>query len=258
MLLVIACISFYLPVRYALGKDEPQEGMVNTRKISTAQAIMNNVLIELLKKDIDDLKKIKSYQCTFIKQEMFNGKLSHEETINYYYQAPCSIYMKWTNEREKGLVAVYDCQKDKDHFMGKDGGLTGYIGFMKFGLKNSFIKILHPNHWQINQSDLIFITEMIFDQMKDSIKSGQFKLDSIKTVHDNEAGVDTVQFNVFLSDKPVDGILYSKASIWVDSNTLIPVKFLLYNFEGELYGRYVLKDVKLNVNIPHDLFAPVR
>ncbi len=257
MLLFMACISFYLPVRYALGGEEP-ESTVNTQKISTAQSIMNNVIIALLKKDIDALKQIKSYHCTFIKQEMFNGKLSHTETISYYYEAPCSIYMKWTNEQEKGLVAVYNCKKDKNHFKGKDSGIAGYLGFMKFKLKSNFVKAFHPNHWQINQSDIIFMTRMILEQMEDSIKAGQFRLNSIKAVHDDEAGVDALRFDAFLSDRPVDGILYSKASIWVDSDTLIPVKLLLYNFKGELYERYILKDMKLNVDIPRGIFVPVR
>ena len=66
------------------------------------------------------------------------------------------------------------------------------------------------------------------------------------------------RFDAFLSDKPVNGILYKKASLWVDSNALIPVKFMLYNFKDELYERYVLKNIELNVDIPQSLFAAVK
>ncbi|MCL5878468.1 MAG: DUF1571 domain-containing protein [Deltaproteobacteria bacterium] len=257
ILLSAVCISFCFAVHKAFGEDILQHP-ANVPKISTAQAIMNDVVINLLKKDIASLKKLKSYHCTFIKQEMFDNKLNHEETIDYYYKAPCMIYMKWTNKQEKGLTAVYDCKKDKGHFFAKDSGLAGSLGFMKFRLNSTFVKVFHPNHWQINQSDIIFISEMILDQMEDSIETGQFLLSSIKVTHDSDAGADTLRFDAFLSDKPVNGILYKKASLWVDSNTLIPVKFMLYNFKDELYERYVLKNIELNVDIPQSLFAAVK
>ena len=257
ILLSAACIALGFAVNKAFGEDNLQHP-ANAPKISTAQAIMNDVVIDLLKKDIASLKKLKSYHCTFIKQEMFGNKLNHEETIDYYYKAPCLIYMKWTNKQEKGLTAVYDCKKDKDHFFAKDSGLAGSLGFMKFGLNSTFVKVFHPNHWQINQSDIIFISEMILGQMEDSIETGQFLLSSIKATHDSDAGADTLRFDAFLSDKPVNGILYKKASLWVDSNTLIPVKFMLYNFKDELYERYLLKNIELNVDVPMNFFSPVK
>lgn len=240
------------------GASRSGTDIASPGKISTAQSIMNSVVVGLLKKDIASFQKIKSYHCTFIKQEMFDNKLNHQETISYYYEAPCSIYMQWTDRRDKGLVAMYDCKKDKDHFTARDNGIAGSLGFMKFALDSSFVKVFHRNHWQINQSDIMFMSRMILEQMEDSIQTGQFRLQSIREVHDDEAGVDTLRFDAFLSDKPVDGILYSKASLWVDANTLIPVKFMLYNFNGELYERYILKDMQINVNVPRKLFAPLK
>ena len=257
ILTAAVCLSLCFPVYEAFGEDQSQP-VADATKISKAQAIMDNVVINLLKQDIGALHKIKSYHCTYVKQEMFDGKLNHEETIDYYFEAPCRIFMKWTNRQDKGLTAVYDCKKDEEHFFAKDSGLAGSLGFLKFNIKSTFVKALHPNHWQINQSDIMFMSEMILSQMEDSIKSGQFKITSITAGYDDDAGVDTLKFDAFLSDKPVDGILYKKASLWVDSNTLIPVKFMLYNFKDQLYERYLLKNVELNVDLPQDLFARVK
>ncbi len=249
--------TFHPSVLYALGENV-SHAKDATPKISTAQSMMNGVILDLLKRDVEDLKKIKSYHCTFIKQEMFDGKLNHEETINYYFWTPCRIYMKWTNKQDKGLTAVYDCQKDKNHFYGKDSGIAGYFGFMKLTMNSPFIRVFHPNHWQIDQSDLFFIINMIFQQMQDSIKLGKFRLTSIREMYDHETDVDTLRFDAVLTDLPVNGVSYGKVSIWVDANTLIPVKFLLYNVKGELYERYILKDMELNVDPSPELFAPVK
>ena len=257
ILTAAVCLSLCFSVYKAFGEDLLKPA-ANTSKISKAQAIMDNVVISLLKKDIAALHTLKSYHCTFVKQEMFDGKLNHEETIDYYFEAPCRIFMKWTNKQDKGLTALYDCKKDKEHFFAKDSGLAGSLGFLKFDLKSTFVKALHPNHWQINKSDIMFMSTMILSQMEDSIQSGQFKITSITAGYDDDAGADTLRFDAFLADKPADGILYKKASLWVDSNTLIPVKFMLYNFKDQLYERYILKNVELNVAVPQDLFARVK
>ncbi len=237
---MISLVLFSMPARTA---------EIDISDVKDAPAI-----IELLKDQLENLKNIKSYTYVLIKQERFRDGLHPEEIIKYEFKNPCRIYMKWIGNVDKGLTIIYNCEKSRKKFWAKEAGYLRSWGFIRLNLNSKFAKMYHPNHWLVNQSDIAFRSRMMLEQMEKAYKIGKLKIIPYGKVHDDETDTDTFRFDSIMPAGPGYGLKYYRTSIWIDARTLIPTKFYLYNFKNKLYERYVIKDLKLNADVPDKLF----
>lgn len=196
---------------------------------------------------------IKDYTCTFIKQELLGSKYTQEQYIKVkFLDRPFAVFMKWIENAELVDRVLYVKGRYGDKALVKPAGLLGWfvIGHIKrpvngpdaakvsrkrldqFGFENNLKLIIEINKLaeKKNELDFRFIGEEDF------------------------AGRKTLKFQRILPDKPE--YPDQKLIVYIDKEWLVPVGIYCYNSRGKLLGKYIYKDIRLNVGLALKEFSP--
>ncbi len=196
---------------------------------------------------------IKDYTCTFIKQEFVGGRYTKEQHIKVKFrEGPFAIFMKWVKNAELVDKVLYIKGKYGNKALVKPAGILGWfvIGHIKrsvdgpdaakvsrrrldqFGFANALRLILSVNERAKKKGDLTFRF----------LGCSEF------------AGRKTYKFERILPDKP--DYPDQRMVVHIDREWLIPIATFCYNARGKLLGKYIYKDIKLNIGLAWKEFTP--
>ncbi|MEW6358406.1 MAG: DUF1571 domain-containing protein [Planctomycetota bacterium] len=213
---------------------------------------------ELLKKDPMDIltaclarsQKLDQFTQTFTKRERVGGELQKTETMFLKYRAePFSLYMKWTEEPNKGREVIYVEGKNKGKAV-----LHEYVGPL-----NVFIK-LDPDSAEakkrsrrtIKQAGIRNATKSLFDMSEKARKRGdmRIKVMGVEKVNDREVVV-----LCRLLERRDDYDVYM-TMIYIDTEYMLPVKVAGYDWDQLLGWVYISGNIKTDVKLSDKDFDP--
>lgn len=180
-------------------------------------------------------KKVISYRVT-----LRSRSESSSEIIRYFFKKPGFVRMEFV-EPHKGAVLVYNPEK-------KEARLRPF-GFMK-----PLVLTLKPDNPLITSSRGHRVDASDIGALLETAKLLQEK-GRIKTVGRVEAAGKTAVLVAIEGEgnKVVSGTIH-RCLLWLDPETLLPVRTLTYDARGSLVEDVTMEDLEINIALPDSLF----
>ncbi len=193
------------------------------------------------------------YTCTFVKQERMAGKLGAPQVVEVkFMDDPFSVYMKWVRNIPAAERILY--------VEGK------YNNKMLIKLKSSFLNILagtvtrEPDSKEVMEKTRRPVTMFGFKRALKSLLDVYSKAAERNDLTQSFGGY--VKLNgrdaiVIVRKLPPEKDYETAVTrTYIDLQYLVPVKIEGTNWDGQLTGTYIYKDIKFNVGLNEDDFLP--
>lgn len=184
-------------------------------------------------------QKVNDYTAVFHKREMRDGKLTPEEKIFIKYKKPFKLYMKWLNGPHEGREAIYVKGRNNNEMVGHE---CGVLGLFDWNLDPKCETAMKEQRHPLTDMGVGRLVEIISGDAKMAAAAKQLKL--VYLGEDNVYGRKVWHIRM---DLPPDKGYYSPRSDgWVDEETRLPMKVMLYSQKGEFEESIGYSDIKLN------------
>ncbi|MDP8257715.1 MAG: DUF1571 domain-containing protein [Candidatus Alcyoniella australis] len=202
-----------------------------------------------------NLEQVQDYTATFIKYEVLDGKPYPEETLKVSFMRPHRVKLEWLDGESRGMWAIYDSQRDPDHFWALDVGWRAIIGVQRYGMHSKFTQFFHPNRFVVTDSDLASLVCVIghFCELAGSL--GTLDTHYNGRVIEQGSGRESFWIHAFLYPEPDPRFMAREADVYLTVDDCMPVNVTLYGWEGQVIGRYIQRDLKLNIGLTTADFA---
>jgi len=196
------------------------------------------------------LAEIDNYTSFFHKQERVRGKLKEEEVVFLKFKKPFKIYMKWVKDPGKGREVLY-----------VEGWNHNRIKVHEVWMKTNVTLDLDPKGFLAMRGSRHSITEsglenllMVFGRdLCGSIQSGEFTYRELGEEMAYGRPSMKVEY-LFPKDKAKSYYCY-RAIIHIDTETKIPIRVKIYDWEGLLIEDYGYENLRLNAGLTDADFA---
>jgi len=184
-------------------------------------------------------EKVDNYTAVFLKQELVNGELLPQETINFKFKKPFRVYMGWLKGPHEGREALYVQGENDNQVVGHEGG---FFGFVTVDMEPTGKVAMRGNRHPITDVGIGRLIRIITTNGERAQKEGVLSLVYVgpETVY----GRDTHHIRAKLP--PGKGYYGGRIEIWVDAQNGLPIKIEVYGWDGALWESYGYKDLKLN------------
>jgi outer membrane lipoprotein-sorting protein len=189
---------------------------------------------DLIDTVINTYENIESYQVT-----LRTSSNNSAEEIKYYFKKPGYVRMEFIKPH-KGAVLVYNPFKQKARLMP--------FGFLRF-----FVLTLDPGNRLIKSSTGHRVDESDIGALLKMVKRLQTQGNAVTLKDETVGNRQTVHVRVEgEGDFNVDGI--HKYLLWLDKETLMPLKVSVYNTQGKFIEELIMDDLQINIEFPGDFF----
>ncbi len=194
------------------------------------------------------------YTCTFVKQERINGQLRPEEWIKVkYMDRPFSVAMEWVRNAPTGDRVLYVEGRNNGNML-----IRPKVGLFRALVGGAVDR--KPDSPEVMANTLRPVTmfgfrrslESLLDiyELSDRRGEGNNRFEGYREV----AGRRTLVLERTL---PLRKDYPAKLTIWyLDVEHLVPLALKGYDWDDQLICSYVYKDVKFNVGLTEEDFAP--
>lgn len=209
---------------------------------------------------LERLRDVRDYTCTFLKQELIDGKLTPVQEIEVLFRdAPLSVFMKWVKNEDECRRALYI--RGRHVFDGQEQALVEPAGV----IARLFVsETLIPIHGERSrQASRRAIDEFGFKNTLEMLRRFNDVARSRGVLDVSFAGqglIDgrpTLIIRRFLPYTGPDcGFPDARMELHFDCETLLPVAVYSWADRAgtQLLGSYVYTHVRLNPGLPDDAF----
>jgi len=189
---------------------------------------------------------VRDYTCKFIKQEFVRGALTLEQEIRVKFrEGPFAVFMQWEKNPTMVDRVLYVKGHNDNMAMVKPAGWLGW--FVRSHVKRPVDSpdSAKVSRRRLDQFGFANALKLILEVNKQAQKNGELSFSYTGTGEVD--GRKTYVFERFLPEKPCypDQHLV----VHIDQEWMVPVGTFSYDARGQLLGKYVYHDVKLNVGL---------
>ncbi len=193
------------------------------------------------------------YTCTFIKQERMGGKLGAPQVVEVkFMEDPFSVFMKWVENIPMAERILY---------------VEGeYDNKMLIKLKSSFLRMLagtvkrDPAGKEVMEKTRRPVTMFGFKRaMKGllDVYSKAAERGDLKQSFGGYVKINGREAVVLVRNLPPEkDYETAETRTYIDLQYLVPIKIEGTNWDGQLTGKYVYRDINFNVGLTQDDFLP--
>ncbi len=201
----------------------------------------NYSIEEILERCLKSYEGVADYTYLLHKKEMIKGELIEQKNIMCKFRKPLSVYMKWTEGKDKGTESIYVKGKYDNKLMVH---LT-MLGGVKMSLNPKGYFAMKNNRHSILEANLGHIIELIKKNYDMSKINGEGSI-----TFEGEQILDKKLLLVFKAVFPEGKGYYGhKMFIYIDKQLYLPVKTVVYGWDGELWEMYYYSNIKTNVGL---------
>jgi outer membrane lipoprotein-sorting protein len=183
---------------------------------------------------LENFQHLQSYQVTL--QSNTKGQ---SEIIRYSYKKPGFVRMEFVKPY-RGTVLVYNPEKKK-------------VRLRPFRFLKPLVLTLEPDNrflisskgHRVDASDIGVLLKMV----KDLQQHGTTKKSGSETI----GGKESIRISVEGNNSFTVNFI-NRYVLWLDTETLFPLKVRAYNLEGELIEEVLMGDLEINIEFPDDFF----
>lgn len=199
---------------------------------------------------------INTYTFMAFLSERHKGCIKEEKVFSTFVENPRKIYFKWQEGGlYTGLQASHVLMRDgAEYFLGKESGVAGIVGAVKFHVKSKVIAKARPHQLPLTSYNIGFLMSHMEEIYNNALSKNKAKVtfDGVKV---NPKWNNKMKyFTLELSDNPADGLMYRKAVIGFDEKTSLPLSITLYDFKNRLHARYEIGEFSPNVPVDDSIF----
>ena len=190
--------------------------------------------------------QVQDYVSVFEKEEMDDGKLSGPEKIYLRFEKPFKIFMHWLNTGKKGLQVLYERGRhDGKLVIHKPGLLLGLMPVVFLEQSSPLVRE-GSEAYDIEDAGIgTFLTDLA-EQTATAAKQGALEVKANGRVVRN--GIEGEEFDIYFKNTTSESeVMAYHVNVIFDANTHLPVYQELYDWDNQLMGRYVYKELRLNV-----------
>lgn len=189
--------------------------------------------IAMLQDANNRLEKVKSYTATFEKQELIDGELSEEQSMQIKLQhEPLNVYMKWEKGGEVGREILYPISGDDQRMLVQLTKFGGRLPALK--LEPSSSLAMSEARYPVTMAGVKELTRMTLEIRQQDLKSG----DRVKVdMRDDRtfAGRPVYAYTVTYAS-PKESEQYRKCILYIDKQLMIPVHSKNYTWPDLIAG----------------------
>lgn len=238
----------------ALGQSSEQaliQGLVFMAQTSQNQEHAESARLALtLSKSLQSYASVNDYTALFLKQERSEKGLDATEQIFLKFEKPFKIYMKWLSDPKKGLEVHYERGKHEGKLaIHKPGFLTGLAGVIFLDQNSPWVR-KGSESYNIEDAGIGTFLFDFSEAVLAASESGCLKVHWL--ISDSAAGNSAdVTFDV---PGPDATFFARRCVVFFDSQSQLPVRMELFDWENNPTGVYDYKNLKLNLASPDPEF----
>lgn len=194
---------------------------------------------------------VKDYRAIFRKQEGSGGTLGPQETIFLKFEKPFKIFMHWSDTHKKGLQVLYERGRH-------DGKLAIHKPGLMLGLA-PVIFLPQDSPWVREGSESYDIEDAgigtFLEDFSAMVQKGEADGKLRASTAETPAGTSA---DVSFPGSAEDAVYFaSRVEVLFDAGTKLPVRMVLYDWEGRVSGIYDYDQLALNVGADDPEFRRV-
>ena len=210
-------------------------------------------MLDVLRKSIGEVKKVKDYTVIVHQVQRVGGKLLPEEVLLYKFRRPNSVYIRWVGEVKNGRELIYSAGLNNNKFLVHDGGILS-VFTLSFdpGSKEAMKETRHP----VDESSIVFMMETLEKSLDHALSNPEDDI-VIEYIGDGEVFGRKIKM-IRLKFPYGEGYpYYAPVSIFgIDTVRSLPLYYKALGSEGEMWEEYRFGDLKTNIGIYDSAFDP--
>jgi len=184
-------------------------------------------------------EKVNDYTATFHKRHLLRGKVQPEETVYLKFKKPFKLYMKWLKGPHEGREALYVQGMNKNKMAGHEGGV---LGLFNWNLDPKGKIAMREQRHPLTDLGIGRLVEIITGDAKRGAAAKELNL-----VYLGEEEIYGRKVWHIRMDLPPKKDYYSPRSDgWIDEESHLPLKVILYGPDGEFIESFGYSDLRLN------------
>lgn len=197
------------------------------------------------------LSKTESYTVIFHKQERVKGMIGKEETILLKFKKPFKLYMKWIMPPYKGRELIYVKGWNNNRLKVHEGGILGVVNL---NLEPTSVLGMKGNRHPITDAGIENLVRVIGRDLRRGIKAAE--VESKDHGEETVYGRRTRKIEGVFPKEREKGYYCSRAVINFDTETRVPLKVMIYDWDDNLIENYGYEDLRLDAGLSEADFDP--
>ena len=210
--------------------------------VRPALADQNSQLLSLVNQMESSYAQVKDYTATFLKKERYADKQLPEERMQFKFQKPFKVYLKWVDGQKKEAIYVNGENSNK-----VVAHCEGVLGFKNWTFYPTDATLMKNNRHPITDIGFGFIIDIMRKNIPAAITSSEIEI--VRLADEDFNGRPATVIDAKFS--PRDGRKYYTAHVicHVDKEYMLPVAVACYDENEVLQEQYSYQDVKLNAGL---------
>ena len=247
---VSVCLCLTLGAGQAFGKEARADVALPHLQVPVHQRLVQLAqdnptgFLELVLSEYHN--RVKDYTCTFVKQELVQGKMTKEQVIDVKFKEDqFSVFMRWVKNPALVAKVLYVKENNDNKVLIKPAGILGWLvpTHVKRPVNGPDAK--RASRRNLDQFGFANTLELILSVNRKATQAGELEF-GYKGTGSTE-GRPTWVFQRRLPGKP--DYPDQRMVLHIDQEWLVPTATYSYNGKGKLLGKYMYRDVKFNVGL---------
>jgi hypothetical protein len=196
--------------------------------------------------------QVRDYTAIFKKRERVQGVLLDQEVMQLKYQKPFRVYLRWLAGPKEGREVLYVEGANENRLLVYDP--SGIQRFFTLLMSPRDERAMRESRYPITQIGIGRLIELIAENARRAWSQGELQL--IDHGMGEEDGRPVWRYEGILPDDPAKGYFCARLLLAVDQESGLPVRALIYEWDGNLVGDYAHADLRVNPGLAVQEFEP--
>lgn len=206
----------------------------------------------LLQRAQESYSKVNDYTGIMHKQERIGKKMMEKETIYFKFKKPFKVYMKWIEEPYKNREMIYVEGWNNNKIKAREGGLMGVVSV---NLDPRGSMAMKGNRHPVTDMGIGNLLKVVSSNVERAKKNGD-SITVVKLGEEKVFGVDSIKVEATFPQEKEKGYYCYRAIFWVDKESRLPIKIMVYDWSNQLIENYAYENLKFNVGLTDKDFDP--
>jgi outer membrane lipoprotein-sorting protein len=196
--------------------------------------------------------QVRDYTATFKKRERVQGVLLDPEVMQFKYQKPFRVYLRWLAGPNEGREVLYAEGANGNRLLVYDP--SGLQRFFTLLMSPRDDRAMRESRHPITQIGIGKLIQLIAENARRAWSRGELQL--VNHGAGEESGRHVWRYEGILPEDPARGYFCARLFLSVDRESGLPVRVWIYEWDGNLVGDYSYANLRVNPGLTPQEFDP--
>jgi len=208
-------------------------------------------LRRLIAQSVERYEGVRDYRCVFQKRQRVGGNLHDQQRIVLKFKKPMNVYMKWVTQPHEGQEIVYAPSRYGRKALAHAGGWMGTL-MPAIPIDVDGYWVMRDNIHPINH---VGIGHFLGVFVKNSQRARAERAGALIDRGEERVGARPARvIEAVLPAEREKGYYCYRCLVWFDTESLLPIKIQVYDWDNNLSEEYVYGDLEVNVGLTDNDF----